>query len=108
LQIVWPWPSYGFDEPAFVWSFLILHFGIPAVPEWTNRVVAELNSKKKIQHLMGFGYTGLAVKTDPQELLRLIEHGLRKRNTFPLTDKWASAVARRHGISSLAITRPLQ
>jgi hypothetical protein len=66
-------------EPAFVWSSLVLHFGLPAVPEWADWSLTELNSKKKIQPLMGFGYTGVAVKTNRQELLKLIEQGLRKK-----------------------------
>jgi hypothetical protein len=72
------------DEPAFVWSSLVLHFGLPAVPEWADWSLTDLNSKKKIQPLMGFGYTGIAVKTNRQELLRLIEQGLRKKELiFP-------------------------
>jgi hypothetical protein len=71
-------------EPAFVWSSLVLHFGLPAVPEWADWCLTELNSKKKLQPLMGFGYTGVAVKTNRQELLRLIEFGLRKKELiFP-------------------------
>jgi hypothetical protein len=66
------------NEPAFVWSSLVLHFGLPAVPEWADWSLADLKSKKKIQPLMGFGYTGVAVKTNRQESLKLIEHGLRK------------------------------
>ena len=29
--------------------------------------------------MMGFGYTGIAVKTNRQEMLKLIEQGLRKK-----------------------------
>jgi hypothetical protein len=72
------------DEPGFVWSSLVLHFGLPAVPEWADWSLADLNSKKKIQPLMGFGYTGVAVKTNRPELLKLIEYGLRnKKLVFP-------------------------
>jgi hypothetical protein len=37
-----------------------------------------------MQPMMGFGYKGIAVKTNRQELLKLIEKGLRKRElVFP-------------------------
>jgi hypothetical protein len=68
------------DEPAFVWSSLVLQFGLPAVPDWADWFFAELNARKKMQHMTGLGYTGIAVKTDRQELLRMIEQGLRKEH----------------------------
>ena len=72
------------DEPAFVWSSLVLHFGLPAAPEWAGWFLAELHSRKRMQTLMGFGYRGIAVKTNRQEMLKLIELGLRKRKiAFP-------------------------
>ena len=52
------------DEPAFVWSSLVLHFGLPALPEWAGRFLAELHARKSVQPMMGFGYTGIAVKTN--------------------------------------------
>ena len=72
------------DEPAFVWSSLVLHFGLPAVPEWSEWFLAELNSRKKLQPLTGFGYTAVAVKANRQELLTMVEKGLRKKQlAFP-------------------------
>ena len=72
------------DEPGFVWSSLVLHFGLPAVPDWVNWFLSELHSRKRMQPMMGFGYTGVAVKTNRQEMLKLIEQGLRKREiAFP-------------------------
>lgn len=65
------------DEPRFVWSSLVLHFGLPALPEWADWFLSELRSRKRMQSLMGFGYTGIAIKTNRQELLKLIEQGLR-------------------------------
>ncbi len=88
------------DEPAFVWSSLVLHFGLPAVPEWADWSLAELNSKKKIQPLMGFGYTGVAVKANRQELLKLIEYGLRKKElVFPARNgpvQWRADMEQSH------------
>ena len=72
------------DEPAFVWSSLVLHFGLPAMPEWADWFLSEVHSRKRMQPLMGFGYKGIAVKTNRQELLKLIEQGLRRKElTFP-------------------------
>ena len=66
-------------EPAFVWLSLVLHFGLPAVADWTDWFLSELHSRKRIQSLMGFGYTGVAVKTNRDELLKLVEMGLRRK-----------------------------
>ena len=72
------------DEPAFVWSSLVLHFGLPAVAAWADSFLAELNARKRMQPMMGFGYRGIAVKTNREEMLKLIELGLRKRKiAFP-------------------------
>jgi hypothetical protein len=72
------------NEPTFVWSSLVLHFGLPAVPDWADWFLSELHSRKCIQPMMGFGYKGIAVKINREELLKLIEHGLRKRRLgFP-------------------------
>src|ERR1700742_1744137 len=72
------------DEPAFVWSSLVLHFALPAVPDWADWFLSELHSRKRIQPMMGFGYKGIAVKTNRQELLKLIEQGLRRKKlVFP-------------------------
>jgi len=75
------------NEPAFVWSSLVMHFGLPAVPEWAEWFLAELNSRKKVQRMTGFGYTGVVVKSNRQELLKMVEQGLRKKKlTFPGSD----------------------
>ena len=72
------------DEPTFVWSSIVLHFGLPALPEWADWFLAELQSRKRMQPMMGFGHTEIAVKTNRQELLKLIEQGLRtKKLGFP-------------------------
>ncbi len=70
------------NEPAFVWSSLVLHFGLPALPDWTDWFVSELRRRRRIEPLAGFGYSAVAVRTCRQELLRLIEHGLRQGALF--------------------------
>ena len=75
------------SEPNFLWSSLALHFGLPAVPDWADWFLSELHSRKRMQPLMGFGYTAVAVRTNRQELLKLIEQGLRqKKLSLPLVN----------------------
>lgn len=75
------------EEPMFVWSSLVLHFGLPALPEWADWFLSELKRRKRVQTLAGFGYRAVTVKTRPQELLKLIEQGLRqKKLSFPTTN----------------------
>ena len=75
------------QEPMFVWSSLVLHFGLPALPEWSGWFLSELKRRKRIQTLAGFGYQAVAVKTRRQELLKLIEQGVRqKKLSFPTTN----------------------
>ena len=71
----------------FIWSSLALHFGLPALPEWADWFIGELNSRKRIHALCGFGYQAVAVRTNRQELLKLIEQGLKqKKLSFPLVN----------------------
>jgi hypothetical protein len=75
------------DELAFVWSSLVLHFGLPGVPEWADWFLSELQVRKKMQPMVGFGHKGIAVKTNRQELLKLMERGLRKKELqFPASN----------------------
>lgn len=93
------------DEPDFVWSSLILHFGLAALPEWADWFMAELRSKRKIQALAGFGYQAVAVKTNRQELLKLIGQGLRqKRLWFPLANGPTNQLARARRCSPRELT----
>ena len=86
------------DEPAFVWSSLVLHLGLPALPDWADWFLSELRSRKRMQSLMGFGYTGIAIKTNRQELLKLIENGLRKKElVFPTRNGAAGAAIQQFG-----------
>jgi len=72
------------DESGFIWSSLVLHFGLPALPQWADWFLGELNRRKRIQKLSGFGYSPVAVKTTRRELLKLLEYGLRKgKLAFP-------------------------
>ncbi len=72
------------DDAMFVWSSLVLHFGLPALPRWAGWFLGELHRRKRIQKLGGFGYSAVAVRTSRRELLKLLERGLRSRKlVFP-------------------------
>ena len=71
-------------ESAFIWSSLVRHYGLPATPEWGAWMIAQLQQQKRIQPLLGFGYSGVAVKAKRKELLALLRRGLRNRQlAFP-------------------------
>src|SRR5271157_4011348 len=65
------------DDHLFVWSSLVRHYGLPATPEWGAWMIAQLQQQKRIQPLLGFGYSGVAVKAKRKELLALLRRGLR-------------------------------
>ena len=80
------------DDQSFIWSSLVRHYGLPATPEWGLWVISQLQSQKRIQPLLGFGYAGVAVKAKRKELLALLRRGLRSnRLAFPFQNgavKW--------------------
>jgi hypothetical protein len=72
------------DDPAFIWSSLVRHHGLPATPEWGSWIVAQLRTQKRIEALVGFGYHAVAVKATRKQLLNLLSKGLRNRQLrFP-------------------------
>ena len=75
-------------ESAFIWSSLVRHYGLPATPEWGAWMIAQLQQQKRIQPLLGFGYSGVAVKAKRKELLALLRRGLRSHQLVfpPLND----------------------
>ena len=72
------------DDHSFIWSSLVRHYGLPATPEWGAWMIAQLQQQKRIQPLLGFGYSGVTVKAKRKELLALLRRGLRNRQlAFP-------------------------
>ena len=72
------------DDHSFIWSSLVRHYGLPATPEWGAWMIAQLQQQKRIQPLLGFGYSGVAVKAKRKELLALLRRGLRNHQlAFP-------------------------
>jgi hypothetical protein len=72
------------DDHLFIWSSLVRHYGLPATPEWGPWLISQLQSQKRIQPLLGFGYAGVAVKAKRKVLLALLRKGLRSNQlVFP-------------------------
>lgn len=72
------------NDPRFIWSSLVRHYGLPATPEWGAWIIAQLRQQKRIQDLPTFGYSGVSVKATRKELLALLRRGLRTKNLrFP-------------------------
>ena len=90
-------PVEGF--PVYCpYTLALLHFGLPALPEWADWFLAELHSRKRIQPMMGFGYKGIAVKTNRQEPLKLIDKGLRNQElVFPTRNGAAGQTIQQFG-----------
>ena len=72
------------EDPVFLWCSLVSHYGLPATPEWGPWIIAQLQARKRIQPLCGFGYGGVAIKATRKELLVLLRKGLRRKQlSFP-------------------------
>jgi len=66
------------DEPAFVLYRLACRYGLPAVPEWAPWFLRELNQRKAIGPLFGFGCSPVLVKGTKQAFLKWISKALRE------------------------------
>jgi len=72
------------DDPLFIWSSLVCHYGLPATPEWGPWMISQLQQQKRIQSLPAFGYAGVVIKAKRKELLALLRRGLRNHQlAFP-------------------------
>jgi hypothetical protein len=72
------------DDQLFIWSSLVCHYGLPATPEWGPWMIGQLQQRKRIKQLIGFGYSGVAVTAKRRELLALLRTGLRTSHlVFP-------------------------
>jgi hypothetical protein len=75
------------DDPPFIWSSLVSHYGLPATPAWGAWMISQLQQQKRIQSLPAFGYAGVAIKAKRKELLALLRRGLRNHQlAFPLSN----------------------
>ena len=72
------------NDHLFIWSSLVRHYGLPAIPAWGPWIISQLQQQKRIQPLPGFGYTGVAVRAKRKQLLTLLRKGLHSRQLrFP-------------------------
>jgi hypothetical protein len=72
------------NDPGFIWSSLVRHYGLPATPEWGPWMITQMRRQKRIKDLPSFGFSGVAVKATRKELLALLRRGLRAKNLrFP-------------------------
>ena len=74
------------DEPAFVLYRLVCRYGLPAVPEWAPWFLRELNQRKAIVPLFGFGCSPVLVKGNKPGFLKWIGRAL-KEHTIQVPQK---------------------
>jgi hypothetical protein len=75
-------------EPPFILARLADRFGLPVLPEWSGWMASELERRRAIQPLMGFGCDPVLVTATKKQLLRWIGAGLKQRRiTIPEADR---------------------
>lgn len=67
------------DRPEFVLHRLSAQFGLPAVPEWSEWFVSELQRIGAVQPLVGFGCSPIAAKGTKKRFLALLCRGLKQK-----------------------------
>jgi hypothetical protein len=74
-------------EPTFLLPRLADRFGLPALPEWSGWFAEELERRRAIHPLLGFGCEPVLVTANKKRLLSWIGAGLKHRRiTIPETD----------------------
>ena len=74
-------------EPPFTLARLADRFGLPTLPEWSDWMASELERRRTIQPLIGFGCELVLVTATKTHLLKWIGAGLKQRRiTIPETD----------------------
>lgn len=75
------------NEPPFLLSRLADRFGLPILPEWSDWMASDLERRRVIQPLIGFGCDPVLVTATKKHLLRWIGTGLKQRRiAIPETD----------------------
>jgi hypothetical protein len=75
------------SEQAFLLSRLADRFGLPALPEWSGWFAEELERRRAIQPIIGFGCEPVLVTANKKRLLGWIGAGLKRRRiTIPESD----------------------
>ena len=66
--------TYSLSEsPDVVWSAIVRRLGIPAVPEWAERMMELFEEKKRITIPDCIGYRALLVTATGEEVLQWLE-----------------------------------
>src|SRR5713101_5246172 len=67
------------DDPVFVLYRVASRYGLPVAPEWSKWFMRELNQRKAITPLLGFGCSPVLVRGNKQTFLKWIGRALRER-----------------------------
>jgi hypothetical protein len=67
------------SKPHFLLYRLGIRFGLPVLPEWSNWVADELQTRKLIEELPALGCSPVVVKADKKTLLGIIGAGLKRQ-----------------------------
>jgi len=81
------------DEPTFVWSSIVLHFGLPALPEWADWFLAELQSRKRMQPMDGLRPHGNRSQDESAGAAEANRTGTADKETGISPRQWSGAVA---------------
>lgn len=77
-----------------IWTALVHRLGLPAVPEWADAVIRQLEQNNRITPLDGIGCGPVVVSASTEELLKWMELGVAKGELrFPQengTIRWAN------------------
>jgi len=74
------------DDPVFVLHQLGIRFGLPVLPEWSDWFSGELERRRSIQPLVGFGCSPVLVSGTKKRFLGWIGHAL-KRGLIEIPDQ---------------------
>lgn len=73
------------DDPIFVLYRIAARYGLPAVPGWAPWFVREINRRKAMTPLLGFGCSPVLIKGNKQGFLKWIGRALRE-NTIQVPE----------------------
>lgn len=64
------------DDPHEVWTALVHRLGLPAVPDWAEKMVEILKDQNRITPLEGIGCAPILVSASAEEILGWMEAGV--------------------------------
>ena len=66
------------ETPSRIFAELNRRFTLPAVPEWADRIAAELKARGRLKPLGGFGASGCEVSLTYAELDSIVSDGVKR------------------------------